>query len=76
MLSVLERWTATLRARWIEALLAAGGLVFIVLVMLAEPVKRVDHPLPELPLDTLDGRALRRADFAGRPWIINVWLPG
>lgn len=33
----------------------------------------VDRPLPELPIRALDGEPIA---FDGRPWLINVWLPG
>jgi hypothetical protein len=33
--------------------------------------------LPEnLQLKTLDGQTLTREDLAGKPWVINLWVPG
>ncbi|HZA52494.1 MAG TPA: hypothetical protein VE549_17235 [Myxococcaceae bacterium] len=35
------------------------------------------RPLPEqLELRTLRGETLRRSDLLGKPWVINVWVPG
>jgi hypothetical protein len=35
------------------------------------------RPLPEqLELRTLQGQTLRRADLLGKPWVINLWVPG
>ncbi len=42
--------------------------------------ERYDRPRKPLPQDfevrTLDGKTLRRADFLGKPWVINIWVPG
>jgi hypothetical protein len=41
-----------------------------------EKVTRVDRPLPEVTFRTPDGDAIDRAALIGRPWIINLWVPG
>lgn len=55
-----------------------GALALGFLAMLAsEPVLAVDQPLPAaLPLASLDGQPIAKADLVGRPWVILVWLPG
>lgn len=34
-----------------------------------------DTPLPPLPLATLDGSPVPASTFAGKPWVINLWMP-
>lgn len=41
---------------------------------------RFDQPKRPLPktftAKTLDGKTLSRADFLGKPWVVNFWVPG
>ncbi len=38
---------------------------------------RPRRPLPEdFRVVTLEGETLTRADLKGRPWVINIWVPG
>lgn len=42
-----------------------------------ESVQELDAPLPdELTLRTLAGDTLGPEALAGKPWVINLWLPG
>lgn len=34
-----------------------------------------DEPLPALPLVDLDGAVIPASTFAGKPWVINLWMP-
>lgn len=58
--------------------LAKLALVCVVLLWAGcESYERPNRPLPaDLTLRTLDGEELRREDLLGRPWVINVWVPG
>lgn len=58
---------------------ARAGLLALALLLLAacgDPVFERDQPLPALPIAGLDGRTLPASHFEGRPWVINVWMPG
>lgn len=36
-----------------------------------------NRPVPDdLEFRTLDGEKLRRSDLVGKPWVINIWVPG
>ena len=38
---------------------------------------RPRRPLPEsLTFRTLEGATVSRAELLGKPWVINVWVPG
>ena len=37
---------------------------------------RLDRPLPRFTATTLDGRTVDPSSLAGKPWIINLWVPG
>lgn len=57
------------------------GLVLAALCLsFSTGCERYDRPRKPLPADfevtTLDGRTLRRDDFLGKPWVINLWVPG
>lgn len=41
-----------------------------------ERLERTQQVLPELGLRDLDGKAIATGALRGRPWIINIWLPG
>jgi hypothetical protein len=35
------------------------------------------RPFPDaLEFRTLQGKTLRRSDLLGKPWVINLWVPG
>jgi thiol-disulfide isomerase/thioredoxin len=35
-----------------------------------------DRPLPDIKATMLDGRSMPADMFEGKPWVINVWVPG
>jgi hypothetical protein len=37
---------------------------------------RPNRPLPELTGTFLDGRPLTRAALVGKPYVLNLWVPG
>jgi len=55
---------------------------WLVVVALVTPLAcdyyaKPHRALPEsFTVNTLDGRMLGPAEFRGKPWVINVWLPG
>lgn len=52
----------------LPALLAAAGCGYY---------DKPNKPLPEdFKVVTLDGKTLSRSDFVGKPWLINIWVPG
>lgn len=56
-------------------LLAVFG--FVVSTFGCERYDRPHKPLPaDFEVKTLDGKTLRRDDFLGKPWVINLWVPG
>ncbi len=46
------------------------------LLLGCEPVSRPNRPLPAIEGTYLDGRALSKASLAGKPWVVNLWVPG
>ena len=39
--------------------------------------ERPNRPVPEwFRATTLDGEVIDRAALEGKPWIINIWIPG
>lgn len=77
----LESWKlAGLRRRaqrhWPTWLLVAFIVGLLGLLMSAEPYTAMDVPLPELEMRVPGGERLRKADLVGKPWLVNVWLPG
>ena len=63
--------------RWATA---GGVLLFVVMlgasvVLIAggDQYEVTDAPLPALPIRALDGQPVA---LSGRPWVINIWLPG
>lgn len=59
--------------RRILPLLAAALFLFPGCEYYAKP----NRPLPPtFSVRTLEGTALGRSDFAGKPWVINLWAPG
>ena len=37
---------------------------------------RLNRPFPDIHAATLEGRVLDRESLRGRPWLIQLWLPG
>jgi len=49
----------------------------VLLTLLAcERYDRLDRPFPEITATALDGTVIKPADLRGKPWVINVWVPG
>lgn len=39
--------------------------------------EKPNKPLPaDFEVTTLDGQVLKREYFLGKPWVINIWVPG
>jgi hypothetical protein len=52
-------------------------LLALLLASACEYVERPRRPLPEaFEVQRLGGEVLHRADFVGKPWLINLWVPG
>jgi hypothetical protein len=61
----------------IHAFRAAPAIVCALLLAGCEYYDKPRRPLPEkLELRTLQGETLRRSDLLGKPWVINLWVPG
>lgn len=77
-----DNWNALtegFRTRWWVAAVVAGVLCsgLIVYVAGADSVTEADIAVPaELPFARLDGSIVTRADLAGKPWVLMLWLPG
>lgn len=41
-----------------------------------ERYDRLDRPIPKFTATMLDGREVQSEDLKGKPWIINIWVPG
>lgn len=41
-----------------------------------EPYTRPNRPLPAFAATWLDGRPLTRDDLVGKPYVLNLWVPG
>ncbi len=64
---------STRRRLW---LLLLQGALFLALYLGARAYLQRDMlhgALPELAVSDLDGRPVRLADYAGRPWLLHVW---
>lgn len=57
-------------ARWAVAVGLAMGLAA------CDDFSRPNRPLPEFAATGLDGERWSRESFAGKPWVINLWVPG
>ena len=55
-------------------LLALAALA--ILAGCSEPYSRPNAPLPAIAGTYLDGRPLSRDHLLGKPWLINLWVPG
>jgi hypothetical protein len=52
-------------------------LLALLLGSACESVERPRRPLPEaFEVQRLSGEVLHRSDFVGKPWLINLWVPG
>lgn len=54
----------------------ALALSLLALAGCSEPYARPNRPLPAVTGTYLDGRPLTRDDLLGKPWLINLWVPG
>ena len=55
----------------------APAVLSVLLLAGCEYYEKPRRPLPEqLELRTLGGETLRRSDLMGKPWVINLWVPG
>ena len=55
---------------------AVSGLVMLLTVLGCE-ARYAPRPLPEtFAVRRLDGQRLDPAAMRGRPWLVNLWLPG
>lgn len=63
-----------LRSLLIFALVAALGVA--AWYAQRPSLERLDRELGPLPVAQLDGTPILPASFAGRPWVVNVWMPG
>jgi len=52
------------------------GLAGAASVLLKPRLEHLDREIGPLPVAALDGTPILPASFAGRPWIVNVWMPG
>ena len=52
------------------------GLLAVVALSACDRVEPRDRPLPKIEAATLDGERLDLDSLRGKPWIINVWVPG
>ena len=52
------------------------GLLALVLLAGCERYDRLDRPLPKFTATTLDGRTLDADALKGKPWLVNLWVPG
>jgi hypothetical protein len=51
--------------------------VLVLLAMLGCEARYAPRPLPEtFAVRRLDGQRLDPAAMRGRPWLVNLWLPG
>jgi hypothetical protein len=56
--------------------LALPALAALAILGCSEPYSRPHTPLPAISGTYLDGRPLSREDLLGKPWVINLWVPG
>lgn len=60
--------------RWIRRWAAVTSLFAL---FACDVVTRVERPLPEdFSATLLSGEVIDRTYFEGRPWLVNVWVPG
>jgi hypothetical protein len=69
--------TAVKEREMIRSLRVMAGVPALLLLAGCEYYDKPRQPLPEqLEFRTLDGKTLRRSDLVGKPWVINLWVPG
>jgi cytochrome oxidase Cu insertion factor (SCO1/SenC/PrrC family) len=59
-----------------SALALSLGALALALLAGCDRYDRLDRPLPKFTATTLDGRTIDSDSLAGKPWIINLWVPG
>jgi hypothetical protein len=52
------------------------GLAAIAALSACERYDEVDLPLPPIPAHRVDGTPLGPGALAGKPWVVNLWVPG
>ncbi|MGA9520553.1 MAG: TlpA disulfide reductase family protein [Myxococcaceae bacterium] len=53
------------------------ALASLLLTAGCEYYEKPFKPIPDsFEITTLDGTVLRRSDLLGKPWVINIWVPG
>ena len=63
--------------RGLGFLARAAALLSVLLLSGCEYYDKPNRPLPaNLSLTTLDGATLTREELVGKPWVINLWVPG
>jgi cytochrome oxidase Cu insertion factor (SCO1/SenC/PrrC family) len=62
----------------VPALLAALGLAAVLAPGLSgcDWYEKPGRAFPDLGLRDLDGNAITLSALRGRPWVVEVWLPG
>ena len=64
----------------IPAILAVAALTLglgVAAYVATKPrVEVVDRAIGPLPVAQLDGTPILPASFAGKPWVVNLWMPG
>lgn len=59
-----------------KAIATTAALLLLVTVTGCERYDRRDRPLPDLSMQALDGHEFRASELRGKPWVVNVWVPG
>jgi len=54
----------------------ALAVLALLLVAGCDRYDRLDRPLPSFQARTLDGAPVDESFFEGRPWVVNIWVPG
>ncbi len=52
------------------------GSIAALLLAGCQKVDRPNRPLPDFKATRLDGTKLTRESLRGKPWLINLWVPG
>ncbi len=48
----------------------------LVALSACERITPLNRPFPKVVATTLDGREIRPESLTGKPWVINLWVPG
>ena len=55
---------------------ALAALALALAAAACDRVDRPNRPLPDFQAQGLDGTEWSRERLAGKPWVINLWVPG